>query len=119
MDKKKKIIAGAIFAALLICTGIYVKSALFDSRKIVIPGFNVDTPEVDEDEISEKSKLDKYNEEKEPQDPSSFSFNPFARVKEGQDKIQPELIVKDSAEGQNVDQELLALMKMQEEMERL
>jgi len=115
MDKKKKIIVSAVFVVFLIGIGFFIKSNFFDSEDISVKSLlDIKTPNVDEDDIVEGTKLGAYNKES-PENPNSSNFNPFKRL-EKTEELTDTIEEIDSTAGQQIDDELLALMKMQEEM---
>ncbi len=131
MDKKKKIVASAIFGIFVILIGIFAQSVLFgseSSNKALL----INTPDVNEKELEDPSKVKSYDAEVElgaqseaiidREDKDSKrkneglpNFNPFARnAPENASAASNER--GQNERGQQVDPELVALMQLQEQL---
>ncbi len=131
MDKKKKIIASAVFGVFVIAVGIFAKTVLFASDEPKKTGFSLLTPDVDEDGIDSVTKKKSYDmeimnpsfvddskliedEEKDTSETQYTEYDLFQRAQREADSISQATGEADF--GQQVDPELLALMQMQEQM---
>ncbi len=135
MDKKKKIVASAVFGVFVIVIVFFCKSLLFGSTEEE-KRFDVSTPDVNEKEIKGVSKMKSYDSEiKQVGDTTSIidlqkkkksgfddiqNFNPFKRGgnrSTNAKDLANGLLKEDRAQSmQQIDPELLALMQMQEQM---
>ncbi|MEM9001372.1 MAG: conjugative transposon protein TraM [Bacteroidota bacterium] len=135
MDKNKKIIAISIFVVFMVLIGVYVKMALFASDEEETTEdekISLSTPKVDEGQIESITKKESYDREVHTKfDPKNelierdeyqedtaegYNFNPFKR-QERREVASGSAQQFGANEQQKAEEELMLLMKMQEEMD--